>query len=55
MEGYSNQDDSRAIFALKYMLLSKIMLNAVRLESRALHFRANTDFAWYDRTMMLQR
>ncbi|CAG8463432.1 1366_t:CDS:10 [Funneliformis caledonium] len=27
LEGYSSQDDSRAILALKYMLLCKIMLN----------------------------
>lgn len=29
-EGYSGQDDSRAVPALKYMLLCKIMLNLVR-------------------------
>jgi 26S proteasome regulatory subunit N6 len=30
-EGYSSQDDSKAVLALKYMLLCKIMLNLVRL------------------------
>ena len=29
-EGYSGQDDLRAVPALKYMLLCKIMLNLVR-------------------------
>lgn len=29
-EGYSSQDDSKAVLALKYMLLCKIMLNLVR-------------------------
>ena len=29
LEGYSSQDDPRAILALKYMLLCKIMLNLV--------------------------
>lgn len=28
-EGYSSQDDSKAVLALKYMLLCKIMLNLV--------------------------
>jgi 26S proteasome regulatory subunit N6 len=27
LEGYNSQDDPRAIMALKYMLLSKVMLN----------------------------
>ena len=31
LEGYSSQDDPRAILALKYMLLCKIMLNLVSL------------------------
>jgi hypothetical protein len=29
LEGYSSQDDPRAILSLKYMLLCKIMLNLV--------------------------
>ena len=29
LEGYSSQDDPRAVLALKYMLLCKIMLNSV--------------------------
>jgi len=29
LEGYSSQDDPRAVLALKYMLLCKIMLNLV--------------------------
>lgn len=29
LEGYSSQDDPKAILALKYMLLCKIMLNLV--------------------------
>jgi 26S proteasome regulatory subunit N6 len=29
MEGFSTQEDPRAIIALKYMLLCKIMLNLV--------------------------
>jgi 26S proteasome regulatory subunit N6 len=28
-EGYSSQDDAKAVLALKYMLLCKIMLNLV--------------------------
>ena len=30
LEGYSTQEDPRAVLALKYMILCKIMLNAVR-------------------------
>jgi hypothetical protein len=30
LEGYSAQEDPRAVLALKYMILCKIMLNAVR-------------------------
>jgi hypothetical protein len=29
LEGYNSQDDPKAIMALKYMLLSKVMLNLV--------------------------
>ena len=29
LEGYSAQDDPRAVLALKYMILCKIMLNSV--------------------------
>lgn len=36
-EGYSGQDDPKAVPALKYMLLCKIMLNLVRLRSFPLH------------------
>jgi hypothetical protein len=39
-EGYSSQDDSKAVLALKYMLLCKIMLNLVRLYSVVSYFHA---------------
>ena len=30
LEGYSTQEDPRAVLALKYMILCKIMLSSVR-------------------------
>lgn len=38
-EGYSSQDNPRAVLALKYMLLCKIMLNLVSFEFPHLHTR----------------
>ena len=34
LEGYSTQEDPRAVLALKYMILCKIMLSSVRRDDR---------------------